>query len=491
MKRLVFIVFIVVAIALCFIFFNTEFFYKNSDSITRAKTVIPTSNGEISKSDKKIENYTDDVAFVSLIPLKSDETVINTLSIDFDGDGYDDQINAIKRSSSPYIILLVGLYNPFRDQYDRTTEIVTEIMQVKTFSHTCMDFTGEHKNTLMYNGYAENGDFIMKLFMAEKNDGVFSLRVIGDFKSDNIINIQQLDRYDSYESQKTDGVSFPIWVYSSDAFRGGSTLDQIQTRYVWNASQKKYVKSFEKRVAETRVVEKEVSKIQNGTSEDFMAHIDGLWYKTSSSSGIRYVFFNSRDKEIVFQMDDSQEVYTWVDWSLRQRKFNIRTVNSSVTNLPRRVTVALTGIDEIKITNQDDVRMIFNENNLWDGQYKRHTSKSILQSKNVDTLSALKILEKEREWLLPDETKIVFSNGKIVVNDISGRIVESKCGDESFIQIRGMDNTDFEKSDSYIADIEYDKNKKVIAVEFSPVKVSLAGITNLNMASIKLQPRNN
>jgi len=86
MKRLVFIVFIVVAIALCFIFFNTEFFYKNSDSITRAKTVIPTSNGEISKSDKKIENYTDDVAFVSLIPWKSDETVINIDSLSLQED---------------------------------------------------------------------------------------------------------------------------------------------------------------------------------------------------------------------------------------------------------------------------------------------------------------------------------------------------------------------------------------------------------------------
>ena len=120
MKRLTIIIFIVITIALVFLFLSKDSATEKEGTITRAKTVIPVS--EESEKPNNLEEQLvqeDTISLVSLIPLLPNETLLNTLSIDFDGDGYDDQINAIKKDNSPYIVILIGLYNPFRSQYDR------------------------------------------------------------------------------------------------------------------------------------------------------------------------------------------------------------------------------------------------------------------------------------------------------------------------------------------------------------------------------------
>ena len=189
---------------------------------------------------------------MSLVPLHSDETLLSTLSVDFDGDGYDDQINSLKKMTSPYIQILVGLYNPYKGQYERSAIIDTEIIQTRTFSYTSMDFVGTHKNFLMYSGFLENNDSVMKLFSPEKQDTGLVMNMVGDFRSDGTIFVQQLERHESYESQQANGVSFPVWVYRSDTSSGQNSLDQIQTRYVWNETSGKYVKDTETRVQESK-----------------------------------------------------------------------------------------------------------------------------------------------------------------------------------------------------------------------------------------------
>ena len=134
MKRLVTVIFILVAATLIFFSFQSKKDETEENVVTRAKTVIPVSSTEQDESTTTNTNYTEDFTFISLIPLKSDETLINTFGIDFDGDGYDDQINAIRKVNNPYITLLIGLYNPFKAQYTRTEEIQTEIIQTQTFS---------------------------------------------------------------------------------------------------------------------------------------------------------------------------------------------------------------------------------------------------------------------------------------------------------------------------------------------------------------------
>ncbi len=483
MKRLVTVIFILVAATLIFFSFQSKKDETEENVVTRAKTVIPVSSTEQDESTTTNTNYTEDFTFISLIPLKSDETLINTFGIDFDGDGYDDQINAIRKVNNPYITLLIGLYNPFRAQYTRTEEIQTEIIQTQTFSYTCMDIIGNHTNALIYSGFAENGDSIMQIFLPKKSDSGFALTKIGDFKSDGSIFIQQLDRYDSYETQQATGISYPVWVYSTDASRGGNTLDQLQTMYVWNQSQNQFIKSTENRVTETKVASEELRKIQDGTVETFANHLDGLWYKTSNSSDqIRYVFFNPSEEEIIFQTDDSQEVYTWVSSTPRRNGMYLSAVNTSINNLSRRIDISLTGIDEIKIRNQDDVRMSIKESNLWDGQYKKQTSKNAgLTSTQQKSDDIQKILEEQKKWLVNGKTQIEFTNGKYIYDSDTGRIAVTYCNKNTILQIQGSHF----KHETYHATLESDKENTI--VKLVPVKLTPTSVEPTDMAVITLE----
>lgn len=488
MKRLVIVVFVVVAAALAFVFFTNDSEKKSDNTIARAKTVVPVSTTEQHESVAETATYTEEVSLISLIPLRSDETVLNTIGIDFDNDGYDDQINAIKRSGSPYIVLLVGLYNPFRGQYDRTTEIVTEIMQTQTFSFMCMDITGDHKNSLIYSGFTEDGNSIMRIFLAQKSGNEFNLINIGDFRSDGTIFIQQLDRYDSYEARLEAGVSFPVWVYSSDSSRGGNTLDQLQTMYTWNPQQQYYIKSSETRVKETKVASKELSRIQDGTVETFANHLDGLWYKTSTSaSNLQYIFFNPSEEEIIFQTDDSQEVYTWVSSTLRRNGIYISAVNSSVNNLTRRIDISLTGTDEIKIRNQDDVRMTIKESNLWDGQYKKQTSRNAFQRKETQDTPIITVLENHGQWLADGITLVEFADGTYTLgSNQTGRTATRVQDSDTVLQLRGTTDAPFYNHETYIATVKKDKTDGTTTVELIPVTTTPLTVERTGSTPIRL-----
>lgn len=488
MKRLVLIIFVIVGISLGLIFFMEDSTENTSQGVTRSQTIIPQTTAQKQETVEVQIEDTDD-SLVSLVPLHSDETLLATLSVDFDGDGYDDQINSLKKMTSPYIQILVGLYNPYKGQYERSAIIDTEIIQTRTFSYTSMDFVGTHKNFLMYSGFLENNDSVMKLFSPEKQDTGLVMNVVGDFRSDGTIFVQQLERHESYESQKANGVSFPVWVYRSDTSSGQNSLDQIQTRYVWNENSGKYVKDTETRVQESKSNSSALNKILDGTLASFKNHLEGLWYFTNSNQG-QYMFFNPREEEIIFQADNAQEVYTWVSSTLRRNGIYITAINSSITNLTRRIDITVTGTDEIKVRNQDDVLMTISEKSLWDGEYKKQPV--FTPTKNAQPQEILHLLEGQQHWLVEGVTQMEITNGTYKSNMISGMMTSTFCNDQEVIQVRGSVGAPFYNQEAYLASVEHDPDTKMLkAVRLSPVKISPLGIEDLGGNPIRLEANYN
>lgn len=484
MKRLVIVIFVIVAISLGLVFFMEDSKETTSQGVTRSQTVIPQTTAQKQETAEVLIEEAEDV-LVSLVPLNSDETLLGTLSIDFDGDGYDDQINTIKKMTSPYIQILVGLYNPYKGQYERSAIIDTEIIQTRTFSYTCMDFVGNHKNILMYSGFLENNDSVMKFFLPEKRDTALVLNVVGDFRSDGTIFVQQMERHESYESQKANGVSFPVWVYRSDSSAGSNSLDQIQTRYTWDVASGKYVKDVETRVQESKTNSTELNKILDGTLASFQNHLEGLWYFTNSNDA-QFMFFNPREEEIIFQADNAQEVYTWVSSTLRRNGIYITAINSSITNLTRRIDITITGTDEIKVRNQDDVLMTISEKSLWDGDYKKQPVFST--AKNSLSQEILHLLEGQKHWLVEGVTQMEITNGTYNSSLVAGMITSTFCNGQEVIQVRGSLGAPFYNQESYLAAVEHDPDTKMLkAVRLSPVKITPLGIEALNGNAIRLE----
>lgn len=414
-KRLFIVIVVVVVAALAVVFISRVFLVKPAEKTTASRVVTPQVAGNDEKANSNNSVMSDDAVLTSLVPLKSDETLISIVTMDFDGDGYEDQVNAIKTASSQYLSLLVGLYTPTKGTYERMAVIATPISQVKTFAYTGMDLTGEHKISLVYQGFTENGDSVLQAYFINRISGKFSLQQIADFKADGTIFIQQLDRYDAYERSQATGASFPIWVYSTDTAQGVNSTDQLQIRYDWSAEQHKYVLGAQIRVAGSKLAAKELARIQDGTVKTFAGFLNGLWYKTENdNSGLRYLFFDYNAREIIFLLDDTEEVYNWVNSNLRRNGIYLSTTNQEIENLQRRVDISLLGIDSVSLKLQDDVRMLIGENTLWDGEYKKMNFTSLANTMNATSMTGLKFiadLEKVPFWTIADGKTVSFDNG--------------------------------------------------------------------------------
>jgi hypothetical protein len=367
---------------------------KSENTTTRAKIVTPKgsqksdedTDSDRSNSDFNSENFD---TFIELLP---SETLINTITIDFNNDGYDDEVITVRRSGSENFMIIPGLFNPETADYDRLATIPTTISKIRTFSLSGMDLTGDHQNALIYQGVADDENYVMQIFLWNPNGGTGdyedvegvrgALVRIGDFVSDGTIFIQQTERSDSYQLSLSKGESFSVWVYESEKLtdENGKTIsgqNQIQKEYKWNPSSKHYELSNEIKVTAGKLAANELSRIQDGTVETFAAFLDGLWYKTSNEDNvIRYIYYNYEKREIILLQSDSQEVYEWEDNKLRHNGIYLYTVNADITNLQRRFDVLLVSVDEIKITLYDSIGLAIKESSEWDGQYKKMSLQS-------------------------------------------------------------------------------------------------------------------
>ena len=330
--------------------------------------------------------------------------------------------------------------------YERLEPIETQFTRTRTFSYMGIDVTGEHKNALVYQGVADDGNYVMKIYLCVEDHGRSELRNIGDFSCDGTVFIQQTERSESYALAMSKGESFSVWVYKSDVQKEGETTaqNQIQQEYKWNPGSQKYELAREINVTAGRLAATELSRIQDGTVETFAAFLDGLWYKTSNTDGnIRYMYFNYGDNEIIQLYKDTQEVYAWEDSKLRHNGIYLTAVNADIMNLHRRFDIALVNTDEIKITLRDDINLIISENTQWDGNYKKMSLQNTFgESSAADNKNIyLKELQNGDVWKTADSA-VALSFGEFTYTLLNGGLTENgvysieKIGAYNVIQFR-------------------------------------------------------
>lgn len=490
MKRLIPVIFVLAGAALALLFFSRNLFVVDK-SISRAKVVVPIVGNP--ESEQKSSDYSDGLEHTSFIQLSNGETLVGTLEMDIDGDGADDQINMVKTTSSPYIVLIVGLYDSKTGTYTRSNYLATQITQMKTFACTSMDVIGNHKNSLVYQGVTDSGNVVLKIFEGTRNkNGEFVLKPIGDFEADGTIFIQQTPRPESYELSQSRGASFPVWVYTSDTKNLGSDstqLDQIQTMYEWSEDIHSYVATRTLRVSGNRVAAKELARIQDGTVATFGKFLEGLWYKTENTgSNIRYISFDYANSEIIFEYEDSEEVYSWLKSTLRRNGIYFSAVNKSIENLQRRFDISLVSTDEIKIKLQDDVRMLINESTQWDGNYKKFTAKEPERAVATPQAECIARLIEQENWEANDHTILKFSESNYVATGKtsydSGRFTTNEITGSTLIQFRSAHELPFFK-ENYLPSFQSEKDRDTILL--NPVVISPEGFYKEQNAPVVLK----
>ena len=434
MRKLIPFVFLIIAAVLAYFIFSKNLFSDNEGDFS-SNVVIPIMEGESDGSLVNSDDFFEARESVAFINLNADEILVSTVELDIDSDGSDDQIVFVKSIASPAIIAIAATYNPQTTKYQREASFLTEISQSRTFAATSLDVLGKHKNSLVYQGLNDEGKMIMKILSVyrDKNSKI-KTDVLGDFSAEGTIFIQQSQRSEGYELNGEKGESFPVWVYSSE----NGSLDQIQTLYEWNESEKKYVASRTIRVAGNKIAAKELAKIQDGTVSSFANFLDGLWYKTENNGEMRYLYFDYENSEIIFQLGDSEEIYSWLTSNVRRNGIYFSSVNKSIENLQRQFDISLIGMDEIQIKIQDDVRMLISEGNLWDGRYKKYTQELKKSEKKVN--ECFEALTKTENWISADGTIFKFTGNDYAaegerVHD-NGRVIQTEVKGQTLFQFR-------------------------------------------------------
>ena len=414
-SKIVTFLFILAAAILAGIFFATKKLVVNNDkSLTRAKIVNPKSvSSNNAENDSKSSAIETD-RYETFVPLYSGETLISTLTIDINSDGYDDEVIIVRKSSSQNLWVVAALMDSDSGFYERLDPIETQFTRTRTFSYMGMDVTGEHRNALVYQGFADDGNYVMKIYECMEKNGQSYMVNIGDFSCDGTVFIQQTERSESYALAMSKGESFSVWVYKSDktdesekkdeTAKKPVTQNQIQQEYKWNPSSRRYELAHEIKVNAGKLAATELSRIQDGTVETFAAFLEGLWYKTSNTDGkIRYMYFNYEEKEVIQFYKDIQEVYEWEDSKLRHNGIYITAINADIMNLHRRFDIGLVNTDEIKITLRDDINLVINENTQWDGNYKKlNLQSSFDNNDSQDVNEFAKELKKASGWQSSD-----------------------------------------------------------------------------------------
>ena len=451
-SRTVPLLFVLAAALIAGVFFvSKKILVKEDKSSTRARIVTPKSAAAGNAENESTGSSIETEKYETFVPLYSGETLISTLTIDINNDGYDDEVIIVRKASSQNLWVVAALIDSESGLYERLPPIETQFTRTRTFSYMGMDVTGEHKNALVYQGVADDGNYVMEIYLCVEDHGRSQLRNIGDFSCDGTVFIQQTERSESYALAMSKGESFSVWVYKSDIPKDGSAAsskpsvgqNQIQQEYKWNPGSGKYELAREINVTAGRLAATELSRIQDGTVETFAAFLDGLWYKTSNTDGnIRYMYFNFPDNEIIQLYKDIQEVYEWEDSKLRHNGIYLTAVNADIMNLHRRFDIALVNTDEIKITLRDDINLIISENTQWDGNYKKMSLQDTFgETTSTEKSIYSKELQKGDIWKTADSAfAITFSdftysllNGGLTDN---GVYTVDKIGSYNVIQFR-------------------------------------------------------
>ncbi|QTQ14749.1 pallilysin-related adhesin [Treponema parvum] len=450
-NRAVFVFFVIFAACMTIFFIIYGSASSKNSAPPQPKIVTPFTGTARSEAAENNPLASSDGGLTSFIPLNSDETLVSILTLDIDNDMRDDQINLVQKLTKPYLYLLIGLYNPGTGAYERTAELETPITQIHSFSYACIDVLGDHRPVLVYQGVTDDGISVLQIYRIRKGrNRVAVLENIGDFRSDGSIFVQQQPRDQAYELSQVNAAPFPIIVYGSDPESAGDGHEQFQIKYEWKAQQNKFVQTERIRLSDSRIAANELAKIRDGTVKTFANYLKGVWYKTSDDGkGIRYLFFDPENSEIILQHNDTEEVYTWFESYLSSSGIYLSTENLSISSLHRRYYITLVAADEIRLRIQEDLGMTINEINLWDGNYKKADTKASFGTKAARSQDFIKDLTSGDDWYSADGTKFSFSAdtytasgdssneaGKFSILEIDGEpvIMFRPLGERSFLK---------------------------------------------------------
>ena len=437
-----------------------------------AQTIIPVasqSQQQTSSSEYVQENTQ------SVITLLSDEILIDDVPVDINGDNKEDKIVAAKKLSDQFIYLLIFLQDNTAQTFTRTAELKTEATHAKTFSVYTLTVQEYQYPIIVYNGMNADNMQVFGMYAAETDeDTITQINSLAGIQADSQIIVKN-DRDDSISD-------YTISAYYSDS-DAPNTLNQIEKQYTWNAVKKIFEQTREVKIPGKRIESQFLKKFQAGDSNAFQEFLEGLWYQPAAKQGQnRSIFFNRAENEIIFSVNNMQELFT-ID-SVIPRRFGIyfSTKNASISSIHRRIDIELLGIDEVHIRVIDDIaRLKIGVASNWDGTYRK-INNTVREAQNDTAYDDTRQLltADGKTWINAEGDSLYFGDNSYCLSQdtaqSSGWYTILPIKDTAVLQLK-----DTENRERFFA-LTFDNSGKKLSL--LDISVTLSGITPIGDAPL-------
>jgi hypothetical protein len=326
-------------------------------------------------------------------PMGEGEVVVAVLTQDFDGDAEEEQIVAFRNLleiESPIYITYID-FNKSSETYRRLWNAPSAATRPGTISLYTLDLAGDRGICVILTGMNGLGEHTMTIFRSpgsgDSRNQPFAK--IAELRIDGSISIIKTERPQAYQLGIAQGQSFRIAAYGRD-YESGNMLDQIETSYEFNPANGLYEQTKTTRIPGSQIEQRRLRELLSGTPGVFEEFINDLWYYVSPEGTLdsqQYIYFDPPGKELIFFVDETQQIFTWQNSTPTRYGLYISSQNISVTTLRRTLDIELESLDSIRVRVFEDVRLKIGVSNSWDGSYRRAGT---VKKTDSDELSQIK-----------------------------------------------------------------------------------------------------
>ena len=438
-----------------------------------AQTIIPIAPQSNQRNGSSSEPISENMQ--SAITLLSDEVLVDEVQADVNGDNKEDKIIAAKKLSDQFIYLFIFLQENEAQTFTRASEIKTEATHAKTLSIYTLTVQEYQYPIIVYSGMNADNMQVLGMYTAEiDKDTVIRMHSLAGIQADGQIILK---------NNRDNSISgYMIAAYYSDR-DAPNTLNQIEKQYTWNEKKKLFEQTREIKIPGKKIESQFLKKFQTGDSNSFQAFLEGLWYQPSAKRDQnRSIFFNRSENEIIFSVNNIQELFT-ID-SITPRRFGIyfSTKNASISSIHRRIDIELIGIDEVRIRVIDDIaRLKIGVASNWDGAYRK-INNSVREAQNNAAFDNIKglLFADGKTWTNTEGYSLSFSDNtyRLLQDTVqqSGWYTILQIKDNTVLQLKDTENN--ERFFNLILD---NAGKRLSLIE---VSVTLSGITPIEKSPL-------
>ncbi len=342
--------------------------------------VNPVYNYNISKNEvtESIVNITESEANPK-VTLNPNDILIDLIDTNLDLDSHDEQILIVKDNSvnGSSVRVLVADFDYILNSYSITWEAETASDNIRSFSISLTDITGDHNLEIVCSGTDLDGKETLNIYRRTPSQGglVLHFSEIINLKIEGNIEIKEEKRTQAYQTGVSGGVSFPIIVTSTDP-DSNNILDLTQSTYFWRNQEALYQLISVDKIPGDEIEDIKLRELYRSNRDYFRNFLSGPWMLTTSDNILSYnnpvVFFDPENEQVVFSDNDFQEIYIWKTFSkIKADTLRISCINELVPFLDVTLSVHVMDLNTINIRFRDNsLRNIRNtDHQTWTGDY--------------------------------------------------------------------------------------------------------------------------